>query len=142
LTVDSQGNLGAFPGFDLVKCNRAEAEAQWGSPLTGNADFERAAASLLAQLAAGALVITRGPEGMTVAAQGQPAVHLPPANRSEVFDVTGAGDTVVAVMTLALAAGLDVRTAAHLANVAAGLVVRRMGNVTVSPADLIAALAG
>ncbi len=141
LTVDSQGNLRAFPGFDLVKCNRAEAEAQWGNSLASDADFERAATSLLAQLAAGALVITRGPEGMTVAARGRPVVHLLPANRSEVFDVTGAGDTVVAVMTLALAAGLDVRTAAHLANVAAGLVVRRLGNVTVTPADLVAALA-
>ncbi|HEY64530.1 MAG TPA: hypothetical protein G4O02_08155 [Caldilineae bacterium] len=140
LTVDSQGRLEAFPGFDLVKCNRAEAEAQWEGPLTTDEDFERAAVTLAAQLGVGTLVITRGPEGMTVATRGQPVVHLPAANRSEVFDVTGAGDTVVAVMTLALAAGLDALTAARLANVAAGLVVRRLGNVTVSPSELSAAL--
>ncbi len=140
LTVDSQGKLSAFRGFDLVKCNRAEAEAQLGISLNANADFEWAAGRLLPELGAKTLVITRGPDGMTVVARGQPALHLPAANRSEVFDVTGAGDTVVAVMTLALAAGLPVETAALLANRAAGLVVRRMGNAVVSPEELAAAL--
>ncbi len=141
LTVDSQGNLGAFLDFDLVKCNRAEAEAQLGRSLATDADFEQAAEQLRSQLTAGALVITRGADGMTVATRGRSVIHLPPANRSEVFDVTGAGDTVIAVMTLALAAGLDVPEAARLANAAAGLVVRRLGNVTVTPAELAAALA-
>ncbi|NOZ28360.1 MAG: ribokinase [Chloroflexi bacterium] len=136
LAVDSQGRLDAFPGFDLVKCNRAEAEAQWGRPLAGDRDLERAATELRSRLRAGALVITRGPEGMTIAAHDRPVLHLPAANRSEVFDVTGAGDTVIAVMTLALAAGLETPVAARLANAAAGLVVRRLGNVTVSPEEL------
>ncbi len=140
LTVDSQGRLSAFRGFDLVKCNRAEAEAQLGASLSADADFEWAAGRLSSEVGAKTLVITRGPDGMTVAARGRPVLHLPAANRSEVFDVTGAGDTVIAVMTLALAAGLEVETAALLANRAAGLVVRRMGNVTVSPEELVAAL--
>ena len=71
---------------------------------------------------------------------GKPLAHLLATNRSEVFDATGAGDTVIAVMTQALAAGLDGRTAAHLANVAAGLVVRRLGNATVTPGELVTAL--
>jgi rfaE bifunctional protein kinase chain/domain len=141
-TVDSQGDLLKFRGFALVKCNRSEAEAQLGKPLLRDADFEHAGAQLLPDLAAGALVITRGPDGMTVIGQGQPAAHLPATNRSEVFDATGAGDTVIAVLTQALVAGLDLRTAAHLANTAAGLVVRRLGNATVTPAELVAALEG
>lgn len=140
MTADSQGRLSAFRGFDLVKCNRAEAEAQLGASLSADADFEWAAGRLSSEIKAKALVITRGSDGMTVAARGRPILHLPAANRSEVFDVTGAGDTVIAVMTLALAAGLEVETAALLANRAAGLVVRRMGNVTVSPEELAAAL--
>jgi bifunctional ADP-heptose synthase (sugar kinase/adenylyltransferase) len=67
-------------------------------------------------------------------------VHLPAANRSEVFDVTGAGDTVVAVATLALAAGLDWSTAGSLANYAAGLVVRKLGVAAPSPQELIWAI--
>jgi rfaE bifunctional protein kinase chain/domain len=140
LTVDSQGKLNTFHGFDLVKCNRTEAEMQLGVSLKADADFEWAAGRLLAEMDAKALVITRGPDGMTVAARGRPVLHLPAANRSEVFDVTGAGDTVIAVMTLALAAGLEVDMAAFLANRAAGLVVRRMGNATVSPEELASAL--
>ncbi|MCS7219932.1 MAG: bifunctional ADP-heptose synthase [Anaerolineae bacterium] len=141
MTADSQGRLSAFRGFDLVKCNRAEAEAQLEVSLNTDADFEWAAGRLLSAISVKTLVITRGPDGMTVAVRGRPILHLPAANRSEVFDVTGAGDTVIAVMTLALAAGIEIETAALLANRAAGLVVRRMGNVTVSPVELAAALA-
>ena len=139
-TVDSQGDLLKFRGFNLVKCNRAEAEAQIGRPLARDADFERAGAELLPALVAGALVITRGADGMTIILRDGLSAHLPATNRSEVFDATGAGDTVIAVMTQAAAAGLDWRTAAHLANVAAGLVVRRLGNATVTPAELAVAL--
>lgn len=140
LTVDSQGRLDAFLGFDLVKCNRSEAEAFLRRTLTTDEEFAGAARRLLMRLDAGALAITRGAEGMTVATRAGAVWRLPAANRSEVFDVTGAGDTVIAVMTLALAAGLDVEYAARLANVAAGLVVRRMGNAVVRPDELMAAL--
>ncbi len=140
LTVDSQGRLDAFLGFDLVKCNRGEAEAFLRRPLMTDEELAGAARRLLTRLDAGALTITRGAEGMTVATREGQVWHLPATNRSEVFDVTGAGDTVIAVMTLALAAGLDVEWAARLANAAAGLVVRRMGNAVVRPDELMAAL--
>jgi rfaE bifunctional protein kinase chain/domain len=138
--VDSQGNLAKYAGFGLIKCNRAEAESELGLPLAGDADYERALARLLPRLHAGMLVITRGPEGMSLQAQGGHAEHLPAANRSEVYDVTGAGDTVIAVLAMALAAHLSLHTAAHLANAAAGVVVRRLGNVAVTPQELVAEL--
>jgi rfaE bifunctional protein kinase chain/domain len=140
LAADAQGNLAQYAGFDLVKCNRAEAEAELGVLLDVDADYERGLARLLPRLGARMCVITRGPEGLSAQEQGQPAMHLAAANRSEVFDVTGAGDTVVAVLALAVAAGLSLRIAAHLANAAAGLVVRRVGNAVVTPAELAAAI--
>ncbi|MDA8189550.1 MAG: bifunctional ADP-heptose synthase [Dehalococcoidales bacterium] len=135
LTADSQGDLQKFAGYALVKCNQAEAEARFHEPLAGETSLEAAANLLLKDLRVGAVVITRGGDGMSVAdATGY--AHIPVANRSEVFDVTGAGDTVIAVLTLALAAEGSLLEAAHLSNFAAGLVVRRLGNATTSPEEL------
>ena len=139
-TVDSQGDLGKFRGFDLVRCNAAEAEAQVGFALHDDHDYERALVRLQRELSARRLVVTRGGDGVSLLAWGDVPRHLPAWNREEVFDVTGAGDTVIAVLTLALAGGLDLRTAAHLAMTAAGLVVRRLGNAVVTPAELAEAL--
>jgi rfaE bifunctional protein kinase chain/domain len=135
-TVDSQGNLHKFAGFDLVKCNRREAEVVLGRPLSSEHDFQEAQEQLLADLEVLAILITRGAEGMSLLGRDQPYTHIPAANVSEVFDVTGAGDTVIAVTTLALAAGIDLLSAAHLANYAAGLVVRKLGNATATPEEL------
>ncbi len=82
------------------------------------------------------MVITRGADGMSLIGPGGHHWHIPAANRSEVFDVTGAGDTVIATLTLALAAGAKLTEAAHLANLAAGLVVRKLGNATPTPEEL------
>ncbi len=139
-TVDSQGDLGQFAGFDLVRCNAAEAEAQVGFALRSDADYERALALLQQKLAPRALIVTRGGEGVSLLAQGEAPQHLPAWNREEVFDVTGAGDTVIAVLTLALAAGGSLHDAAQLAMAAAGVVVRRLGNAVVTPAELEAIL--
>lgn len=136
ITVDSQGDLYKFKGFDLVKCNRREAESQLGRELQADADFERAGEGLLADLGSSAIVVTRGDEGMSLIGREEGTLHVPAANRTEVFDVTGAGDTVIAVMTLALAAGLTVADGGHLANYAAGLVVRKLGNATPSQEEL------
>ena len=138
-TVDSQGNLHKFHAFDLVKCNHAEAQAVTGRTISSEDHFQRVGETLLEELGAQAVVITRGPEGMSLMGTGslfQEYTHLPAANRSEVFDVTGAGDTVIAVLTLALAAGVDLLAAARLANYAAGLVVRKLGNATATPEEL------
>jgi rfaE bifunctional protein kinase chain/domain len=138
-SVDSQGNLHKFHAFDLVKCNHAEAQAVTGRTLSSEDDFQRAGETLLEELGAQAVVITRGPEGMSLMGTGslfREYTHLPAANRSEVFDVTGAGDTVIAVLTLVLAAGVDLLAAARLANYAAGLVVRKLGNATATSEEL------
>jgi len=134
--VDSQGNLHKFYGFDLVKCNQREAEAVLGRTLSSEDDFREAQEQLLAELEVQAILITRGPDGMSLLGRDQPYAHIPAANVSEVFDVTGAGDTVIAVATLALAAGLNLLSAARLANYAAGLVVRKLGNATATPQEL------
>mgnify|MGYP005845318813 FL=1 len=135
LTADSQGDLHKFKGFTLVKCNQQEAEATLGSFLRTDAQFASATGRLLKRLQAEHIVVTRGGDGMSVAsAEGY--AHIPVANRSEVFDVTGAGDTVIAVLTLGLAAGASLFDAAHLSNFAAGLVVRRLGNATTNREEL------
>jgi D-glycero-beta-D-manno-heptose-7-phosphate kinase len=130
LTVDSQGELFRFKEFGLVKSNQAEAEGTLGRSLESDQDFEAACAQLLGELAARMVVITRGPDGMTLMVSGGDCTHIPVANRSEVFDVTGAGDTAIAVLTVALSAGATPEEAADLANYAAGLVVRKIGNAT------------
>ena len=130
LTVDSQGDLHRFSGFGLVKANQGEVEATLGELLDCEEAFARACRRLLDELGAGVVLITRGADGMSVMESGGRHTHIPVANRSEVFDVTGAGDTAVAVATLALAAGARPVIAAHLANYAAGLVVRKIGNAT------------
>lgn len=136
ISVDSQGDLHKFRGFDLVKCNRREAEAMLGQELQTDADFQRAGEALLAELESSAVLITRGDEGMSLISHEGESLHVPAANRSEVFDVTGAGDTVIAVVTLALAAGLGFTEGVCLSNYAAGLVVRKLGNATPTQEEL------
>lgn len=87
------------------------------------------------------LLVTLGPQGMLIARPGAAPLHVPTRAR-EVFDVSGAGDTVIAVCVLALAAGADIVEAAELANYAAGVVVGKMGTATCSPSELLAALEG
>lgn len=142
LTIaDAQADLAQFAGFDLVKCNRAEAEAELGQPLHSEADFERALARLLPQLAVENLVITRGSQGISAMQRGKPVLHVPALPVGEVYDVVGAGDTVVAVLALALAAQLSLGLAVQLANAAASLAVRKLGNAVVHPAELADVLA-
>ncbi|MGE5618275.1 MAG: bifunctional heptose 7-phosphate kinase/heptose 1-phosphate adenyltransferase [Sphingomonadaceae bacterium] len=136
LTVDSQGDLHRFRGFGLVKANQGEVEATLGETLDSEEAFAGACRRLLEELGAGVVLITRGADGMSVMHTGGRHTHIEVANRSEVFDVTGAGDTAVAVATLALAAGARPVIAAHLANYAAGLVVRKIGNATTTVEEM------
>jgi rfaE bifunctional protein kinase chain/domain len=138
--VDTQGDLPTFRHFTLVKSNQPDAEAALGEALHTGDDFQRVGARLLREMDAGQVVITRGGDGLSLIGNDGQHTHLPPTNRTEVWDVTGAGDTVIAVLALGLAAGVDPIEAAGLANAAAGLVVRRIGVATVSPAELLAAL--
>jgi rfaE bifunctional protein kinase chain/domain len=139
--VDTQGDLLAFQGYTLVKSNQPDAEVALGYLLRTDAAFQTAGTDLIHRLGARHVVITRGAEGMSVVGADERHTHLAPTNRTEVWDVTGAGDTVIAVLALGLAARVDPILAAQLANAAAGLVVRRIGVATVSPAELLTALA-
>jgi len=139
-TVDSQGDLALFHGFDIVKCNQPEAEDALRRPLQSEADFEGGLFQLLSELKAKAVIVTRSAEGMSVATRDGEYAHIPVTNTSEVFDVTGAGDTVIALVTLGLAAGADLFDAARLANYGAGVVVRKWGNAILKPGELQEAL--
>jgi rfaE bifunctional protein kinase chain/domain len=142
LTADAQGDLDKYRDFDLLKCNRAEAEAYLGKALMTDDDFERALTELTGRLNVKMILITRGANGISLGVRGGGHSHLPATNVSEVYDVTGAGDTVIAVATLALCVGADPVSAASLANHAAGLVVRRWGNAVVTREELKAEVMG
>ncbi|MFN0070065.1 MAG: bifunctional heptose 7-phosphate kinase/heptose 1-phosphate adenyltransferase [Chloroflexota bacterium] len=135
LSVDSQGELDRFHGFDLVKCNRPDAEAFLGRALESNSDYADAGMSLARELDIGWLMITLGADGIAVSSPAQ-FEHVPATNRTEVFDVAGAGDTVVAVATLALVCDGSGGDAAVLANLAAGQVVRKLGVATTTVPEL------
>ncbi len=135
VTVDSQGDLNKFKGCTLVKCNQAEAESFLGRELQSEAAFESALRELKTNLASQAVIITRGNHGMSLLDYADHYYHVP-GYPQEVFDVTGAGDTVIAVLTLALVAGADVLEAAQLANFAALTVIRKLGNATVDLLEL------
>lgn len=129
LTADAQGDLQKYAGFDVVKCNADEARAFLRRSLTTGEEYAAAARELAHDLhVQRAVVITRGADGATVAVPNEGEVHCPAPQTTEVFDVVGAGDTAIAVLTLAMAAGASAVEAVTLANIASGLVVRRVGN--------------
>jgi len=138
--VDPKGpDYARYRGARVVTPNQAELAAATDQPADGDRETEAAARSLAARLDGTAVLTTRGARGMTLVDGTGPAQHLPAAAR-EVFDVSGAGDTVVAVVAAGLAAGLDLTDAARLANAAAGVVVGKVGTATLRPAELIEAL--
>ncbi len=136
-TVDTQGNLAAFRGFDLLRCNAREAADFLGRELHTDGDFEDALRELVSGLDARMALISRGAAGLSFITPAGEVHHRPASNRTHVFDVTGAGDTLIAVVTLALAAGRDMVEAAELGNRAAGVAVTRLGNVAVRPDEML-----
>jgi rfaE bifunctional protein kinase chain/domain len=138
--VDSRYGIRSFHGVTLAKPNEAELEAAIGGRVRTSADLERAGRVLLEQLQVRALVVTRGHNGMSLFETGKPTVSIPVWGPAEAVDVTGAGDTVLATLTLALAVGAGFEEAARLANVAGGIVVQKPGTATCSSAELLAAL--
>src|SRR5262249_48662735 len=125
--VDSHGRLGRFQGVTALTPNQPEAETTLGMTITDSASLELAGERLLQETQARGVLITRGGEAMSLFERGRDPLHIPVSNRSEVADPTGAGDTVAATFALALVAGATMADAAVLANIAAGLVVRRIG---------------
>lgn len=141
VTVDSQGGLGNFRGLTLVKCNQGEAETFIGLTLDDPSERQVRLTALRDELDCGMLVVTLGPAGAALVRPGD-YHEVSPQIRRQVFDVTGAGDMVIAVLTAALAAGGDPLSALQLSQVAAGLAVAKWGNAQVSREELDAALDG
>lgn len=136
-TVDSQGALRAFAGLDLIKCNQAEAEAVLGQRLPDRMIRERLLSELHQELETDRLIVTLGADGAAICSRSAGYQELPPLDRQQVFDVTGAGDTVIAILTAAIASGADDLQALYLSQIAAGLVIARWGNAQASLEDLI-----
>ncbi|MDT8903817.1 PfkB family carbohydrate kinase [Selenomonadales bacterium 4137-cl] len=135
--VDSRYNILAFAGATVVKQNEAEVAAALGyKNLDAESALVEAGERMLAAMQAEALLLTRGPDGMSLFEAGGRVTHIPVSNVSEVFDVTGAGDTAVVTAALALAAGASYVEAARLANFAAGIVVKKPGTATTTTAEL------
>jgi D-beta-D-heptose 7-phosphate kinase/D-beta-D-heptose 1-phosphate adenosyltransferase len=125
-------------GLDLLTPNHREAIELAGlKPGPGGIDDAQICRRMWEQYHPRNLVVTLGADGMLLSRQGVPGRRIPTAAR-EVFDVSGAGDTVIAALTLAMMAGADIETAAHFANAAAGVVVGKIGTATVSPDELVA----
>lgn len=132
-------NLSLFRGVRIVAPNHHEAAAAAHAVVRSEEDLLRVGETLLRRLKLGAVLITRGEQGMSLFEAGRRAVHIPTVAR-EVYDVTGAGDTVMSALALALAVGAPLPDAARLANYAAGVVVGKRGTAIVSRDELEAAL--
>jgi D-beta-D-heptose 7-phosphate kinase/D-beta-D-heptose 1-phosphate adenosyltransferase len=128
-----------YAGASVLTPNRREAADAVGYPLSDAATIERAGRQLRETLALEHCLITLGEDGMALFSAG--GEHRLPSRAREVFDITGAGDTVVATLAVACAAGNDVRRACEIANIAAGLKVAKLGAATVSRDELAAELA-
>jgi D-beta-D-heptose 7-phosphate kinase / D-beta-D-heptose 1-phosphate adenosyltransferase len=132
-------DLSAYRGISLLTPNARELGVATQALAVSDGDVDAAAQRLAAAFDFGAIVVTRSERGMSVVLRGKGAVHLG-AEAREVFDVSGAGDTVLAVLALALAAGAPITEAAMLANAAAGIVVAKAGTAVVHADELARAL--
>lgn len=132
-------NICPFGGIGVITMNQPEARAASGIDLDDLSDIERAGQMLLEATQCGGLVITRGAHGLAVFEKSGSVTHISPIE-TEVYDVTGAGDTTVSALTMALASGLGLVEAATIANCAGGAVVRKVGVATITPAEIGALL--
>jgi rfaE bifunctional protein kinase chain/domain len=141
ITLDSRYRMLEYTGITAATPNEPEVEAALGIEVGDNIERLFAAGKqLLERMKLSSLVITRGRDGMVVFEQGEEPLVIPIFGSDQVVDVTGAGDTVIATFTAALAAGADTVTAARLANLAGGIVVMKRGTATVSQTELLAAV--
>jgi rfaE bifunctional protein kinase chain/domain len=137
LLIDSRYALTRYSRLTACTPNESEVEHVLGIKIGDRPRvLERAGRTLLAKTRMQAVLITRGSRGMALFLRDTPTMHIPIFGSDQVADVTGAGDTVMATMTLALAAGASFVEAAHLANYAGGLVVMKRGTATVSANEL------
>jgi D-glycero-beta-D-manno-heptose-7-phosphate kinase len=143
VTVDSRYRLTEYKhsGITAATPNEAELEALHHITIGKNVcEVDRCGVETLAQMKLQSLLVTRGRDGMVVFQPRQRPIHIPVHGSDQAVDVTGAGDTVLASYTLSLASGASALEAAHIANIAGGLVVMKRGTATVSQAELLEAL--
>lgn len=140
IVVDAQGELERFKNVTSMTPNLPDTQKSVGFFINNEEDLERAGRKLLDATAAKSVLITCGADGMFVAEPNEKFTKIPVFNKSEVFDVTGAGDTVTAVFTLALASGISPVYSAIIGNIAASIVVRQYGCATTTIDELIAAV--
>jgi rfaE bifunctional protein kinase chain/domain len=140
LVVDAQNRFERFNGCALITPNQPDTEAALGFKINSHESLMHAGSLLMKMSGAKSILITRGAHGMALFQENKPIFELPPFNRSEVFDVSGAGDTVIATMTLALVTGALPEEAMALGNLAAGIVVRKPGTAVTSQKEMLEAL--
>jgi len=136
IAVDPQTALHKFQKATVLTPNQPDAQKSVGYEITDAETLEKAGADLLEKTNAEIILITRGGDGMAVFKKGEKVVKIPAFNKTDVFDVTGAGDTVVASFTLAIAAGATPAEAMFLGNLAASIVVRHFGCATTTQQEL------
>jgi len=136
LGVDpKKSNFALYKGIDVITPNHHEASAFSGIEIVDDESLVRAGKQILRDLKCRSVLITQGKDGMTLFEKKGDPTHIPTVAR-KVFDVTGAGDTVISTFCLGLAAGMDLKTAAIISNFAAGIVVGEVGTSTVKAEDL------
>jgi rfaE bifunctional protein kinase chain/domain len=141
ITVDSRFRLMSYSGITACTPNEPEVEEALHIKIGNDLrKLEEAGRSLLKKLQLEAVLITRGRDGMALFVHGKKPVHIPIFGTDEIADVTGAGDTVIASFTLALAVGASFEEAARLSNYAAGIVVMKQGTATASASELVEAV--
>ena len=141
IVVDSRFQMSQFLNATSITPNITELEAATGIPIGSDAELLRKTGQrILRRQGLDSLLVTQGRFGMTLFKRGHAPMHIPIYGTDEVADVTGAGDTVIAVYTLALACAASPEHAAHLANYAGGIVVMKRGTATVTPEEIRTAL--
>ena len=138
--ADSRFSLTNFAGFTSATPNQDEVEKLLGKSFGGGRELEKAGEELRARLNYRSLLITRGGEGMLLLAEGAAPVRIEAVGAREPVDVTGAGDTVMAAYTLAIASDSSFSDAARLANYAGGLVVMKRGTASISAEELASSI--
>ena len=137
---NSKSELALYRGATVLTPNTKEAEALSGISIRDEISLMKAGQHILTETRADHVVITRGGEGMAIFTAGDSSCHLIPTYAQEVYDVSGAGDTVISVFTLAMSAGATASEAAVLGNLAAGVEVGKRGTATVSVEEILAAM--
>jgi len=132
-------DFAAYKPATVITPNTTEAEYASGIAISGTRDLLRAGKKILSESGIEHLLVTRGEEGMALFESATKVIRIPTVAK-EVFDVTGAGDTVISTLALGLVSGLSILESAILSNIAAGIVVGKLGTASVTPAELIAAI--